>query len=189
MARLATLEDFEQGGLYEQYRRYPFFATRAQEIGRRFPTTGAKVLVAGCGWGYLVDELVSLGFDAYGVDASQYAIDRAATAVPNVANRIFIGNCTVPADMAGVRSLAGLKTNQKFTVTIQEDMFPCLTDAEITDALAALRGVSTNLFHIVTAGSPTDWYRVPGLNWKSHEDWKTLVGTEFVMNAEGGAIL
>lgn len=190
MARLAIPEDFEQGGLYTQYRRYPFFAERAQEINRRF-TPGVKVLVAGCGWGYLVDELVTIGFDAYGVDASQYAIDKAAEVVPNVANRIFIGDCTVSADMTGVRKLAGLKANQKFNVTIQEDMFPCMTDAEVSTALGVLRETAASLFHTITCSKPDDIpeQRHPGLNWKLQSEWKALVGSDPVLDTETGEVI
>ena len=66
MGRIASIEDFEQGGLYTSYTRYPFFKERATNLKGRI-TTG-KVLIVGCGWGYLVDELVKLGKKVIALD-------------------------------------------------------------------------------------------------------------------------
>ena len=50
---------------------------------------GSKILDVGCAKGFLVKDLVDLGFDAYGLDISEYAIDNAPK---DVKNRLKIGN-------------------------------------------------------------------------------------------------
>jgi len=50
---------------------------------------GSKILDVGCAKGFLVKDLVDLGFEAYGIDISEYAIDNAPK---DVKNRLKIGN-------------------------------------------------------------------------------------------------
>ena len=50
----------------ESYRRYPFFADRVAQLKQRFAPNGQALLIAGCGFGYLVDECVTAGYDAWG---------------------------------------------------------------------------------------------------------------------------
>ena len=50
---------------------------------------GDKVLDVGCGKGFLVKDLLSLGIDAYGIDISQYAIDHCEK---EVVKRLKIGS-------------------------------------------------------------------------------------------------
>lgn len=190
MARLATPEDFEQGGLYTSYYRYPFFAQRAEEVRRRFPA-GIKILVAACGWGYLVEDLLGLGFDAWGCDAAQYAIDKSREVLTAQASeRILKADITVQGDIDVVRAAANLSGKQKFSLCITEDVYPCMSDEEVTASLTVLRSAASALFHIATCGQPNDRHRDSSLNWKSPSEWKALIGNnEPVMNADGGAVL
>lgn len=184
MARLATAADFEQpGGLYGSqvedspgsgvfvwsgYKRYPFFAQRAAVIQQQFPSV--SVLVAGCGWGYLVDELRALNMNAWGVDASPYCITKATTLWPighRTNGRVLLGDCTIAAAMATVRTTAlGGPITRRFGVVVTEDLLPVLTEVEITAALSALRTIATAMFHIVTTDdgnsvslSTADWVK------------------------------
>jgi len=182
MAVLGSAANFEGGTLYSSYRRYPFYAERAAWVRSIVPT--GKVLVAGCGWGYLVDELVALGLDAWGIDASTYCVGRAV-----VSSRVLTVEATSRNRPAGARTAAGLGGSTKFAAAVTDDLLPCLTDAEASTALAELRRVATTLLHIVTPGAAADPAKAAGLNWKSHAAWKSFVGTDLVYSAEGKAVL
>lgn len=190
---LATREDFEPAtdleratALYTQYERYPFFEQRAADFNGRYAK--GKMLVAGCGFGYLVDELVSRGWDAWGCDASTYAINRGKELLPAIANRLLVGDILVRNSLAAVRTSAGLSGNQRFAVTVTEDVLTMLTDAEIPTALTELRRITNDLAHVVWTLDPTTT-QDPRCNWKTLAQWKAIVGTDPVMDAATGAIL
>jgi hypothetical protein len=186
VGRLASAADFEDGALYSDYQRFAFFAWRAEWLVNRFGPTG-KWLVAGCGWGFLVDELLKLGVDAWGVDPSPYAKAKATENLSAAsAARVLQVDLTTRAQLASARSAAGLTGNQRFDVTVTEDVLPVFSDAEITVGLTELRRVSNAIVHIVTAVPSGDLAtRAVGLNWKTMVQWKTLVGNDTVLNAEG----
>lgn len=195
--RLASKADFEGGALYTNYRRFPMFGWRAAWLTARYGTAG-KWLVAGCGWGYLVDELVALGVDAWGIDASSYAVSKAqeaGTLAPGVGNRVVLIDATNRSQLASLRSTAGLSGSQRFTVIVTEDILPVLTDSEASAVAAEARRVGTNICHVLTALRPDEdaaasiaaGMRVSGLNWKTLAQWKTLAGVDTVLNAEGFA--
>ena len=50
---------------------------------------GSKILDVGCAKGFLVKDLVDLGFEAYGIDISEYAIDNSPK---DIRNRLKTGN-------------------------------------------------------------------------------------------------
>jgi cyclopropane fatty-acyl-phospholipid synthase-like methyltransferase len=192
MARLASLADFEQGGLYTSYRRYSFFAERREMVMGRFgnPQSAGKLLVAGCGWGYLVEELLTQGYDVWGCDASAYAVAKAQEVLTAAAAaRVILADCLVRSQMTALRGTAGLTGNQRFSTAITEDMLPVLTDAEVPTVLTELRRITQlNLFHIITCSDiPSE--RNPALNWKTQAEWKTLVSPDLTLNTETGVVL
>ncbi len=203
MARLASQSDFEGGDLYTNYRRYPFFAERAAVIHERFPT--GKILVVGCGWGYLVDELLKLGRDVWGIDASSYAINKGKSLSGNTSAgktqeglevgmradtgaRLLVADTTSRQSLAAIHKATDLTGNDKFAVAVTEDMLPCLTDAEVTSTISELRLVATSLLHCVTPANTDDpedmARRHPDLNWKKVEVWKALVNPDLVYDEE-----
>ena len=190
MARLATPEDFESGSLYTKYWRFPFFSQRADRITGLFPSPG-KILVAGCAVGYLVDELIKRGYDAWGCDASQYIVDRSVTDLPqSTANRVILADCRVASELDGLRSTCGLRGKQKFGLIITEEMLTALSDdTEVAEVLTQLRIVGRNLFHIVACADRNDDVqmrgRLSGLLWYSLSEWKQRVGhDDRVLNSE-----
>jgi hypothetical protein len=188
VGRPATAEDFHGGELYTNYRRYPFFAERAAVIRQRFPSA-SSVLVAGCAKGYLVDELRSRGVNAWGCDLSVWARGEAQQVIPTNALFILEGDCTIAVSMTAVRTLAlGGPVSRRFGVCVTEDLFPVLTDAEITSALSALRAVSQQMFHIITPGDPSDPKKVSSMNWKPITAWRALCAPDLVMDAETGTV-
>lgn len=196
MPRLATAEDFEglaPQALYTAYRRYPFFAERATAINARY-TTKVKALVAGCGYGYLVDELVKLGWDAWGIDASAYAITKGKAELPAIATRLIQADAGNASQMSAVRTAAGLTGNRRFGLIVTEDILPVCTDAEANTILQQLRAnlvAGGPMLHIITPGNPADPAKFAPLNWKSVAQWRALIGnvaTESILGAESMVI-
>jgi hypothetical protein len=186
MAVLADASRFEggAGAWYSNYTRYAFFAQRAAWIHATVPT--GKLLIAGCGWGYLVDALVKLGRDAWGIDASAYCVGKAV-----VPGRVLQRSALVRADVNAVKTAAGIAANGRFAAGVTEDLLPCLSVPEITSALGELRRACTTLLHIVTPGDGTAQPpgRVAEMNWRTTQGWKDLVGSDPVYDAETGAVL
>lgn len=177
MSLLATAADFERGGLYSApYGRYPFFQQRVDALKGRFAPNGQKALVVGCGYGYLVDDLVAAGYDAWGVDASQYAISKGQSLLPGVASRLAVADALDGASLDAVAKSAGLHgKTPTWTLLLTEDVLPCMSDAEVATALANLRARCTsNLLHLVTPGH-ADPDHDARLNWKTIDGWRAVL--------------
>ena len=148
--RLASHEDFN-GGIYTGYRHHQGYAKRAR-LFERFPD---PVLVVGCGLGFLVEEFLKLGKDAYGIDASLYAIRN------RVNDRVTLNSILDSVDVAQL---------QRFGTVITEDLLPYLTDNEVryaTENCAKLGGI---VMHMVTEQGEAD------LNYHSVGYWMALTG-------------
>lgn len=194
MSLLATQQDFEpanptEGGsaLYYQpadgtgYRiDFAYFQARVSALKQRLAPNGQKLAIWGCGWGSLVNLAVQAGYDAYGFDASAYAISRGQTILPAIAARLFVRDALNSADVTASATDAGIHGgNPRFTLLVTEDLLTCMSDAEVQTTLPLLRAsCTTNLLHMVTPVDP--WAQSNGLNdqrinWKSDADWKAIV--------------
>jgi hypothetical protein len=187
---LATQQDFEPANPVEGaaalyydpataigYRQFPFFQQRIDNLKGRIAPNNQKLAIWGCAFGYLVALAVQVGYDAYGFDASAYAITR-GKAVQSVAisARLFQRDATLSTDVTQSRRDAGLTGNQRFALLMTEDMLTCLTDAEIQTALPLLRGAcSANLGHMLTALELAGINNDPRVNWKTTAAWKAIV--------------
>lgn len=98
------------------------------------------------------------------------------------------------------RNTVGMPGTKKIPLMVSEDLLPCLTDAEVATAIAQMRNNATEVIHVITCAVPSDTdpleaktgdlvSRSADFNWKTHAEWKRLVGTELVMNAEDGSVL
>src|SRR3989344_51243 len=192
-----TEADFEKPGCFycnpgsppgvpAGYRRYPFFADRLAMLKRRFAPDNQKLLIVGCGYGYLVDLALQAGYDAWGCDISPWAVARAQRVLPAAsAARVLLGDATSSTSLAAVKTAAGLKDDQKFAVLMTEDMLGCLTDGEIALALPALRAIcSSKLLHLATPLDPSA-EQDSRLNWKTGLEWKELVAPDVFVNQNG----
>ncbi len=188
MPIIFTQQDFESTYYKDPYGLLPYrdnsmFLDRAGMIKGRWAT--GKILIAGCGYGYTVKHLLNLGADAYGCDASAYAVQQAATVAPN---RVVQANVLDRTQMTSVLTFAGLRSNQRFTGLVAEDMWSYFTDTEVALALLELRRLSNAVLHIVTAVE-SETERNPALNWKTLEVWKVLLALDPVMGSETGTVL
>ncbi len=162
-------DKYDELGYRNKNTRTNQLIAKAQTYG--WDLAGAKVLIVGCAYGYLVKHLVSLGVDAYGIDISPYAISRIHV---EMQGRIILGDARVEADFEAVKSLAGMtKRNDKFDLIVDEDMIACLTDAEAVIFCDLGKSYSNMFYHLVDE-SPhlAQWY-----NWKTIANWKTLIST------------
>jgi hypothetical protein len=209
MARLATAADFEgqlPDSLYGGYQKFSFFAYRAAYLDRlwdRLKRAGVlassltraqtKVAVAGSAYGFLVEALVARGFDAWGFDASSYAVGKAQAGAVNLTTRgrVLQKDLLVSSQVTDVRRAAGLTGQNRFHLGVTEDVLPCLSDAEVLQGVGFARSATLALVHIVTAIPPSTPSIVSPLNWMVLADWRTLLslsnGTcpDWLVNAEG----
>lgn len=160
MSLLASQADFglpdgTAGVLYSAgYHQYPFFTDRINALKGRFAPNNQTLLIAGCGFGYLVQLAVTAGYNAFGVDASSWAISQGQALLPSIATRLAVADVTSTSSLDAAGKGFGLHGNPpKYALLVTEDLLPCLTDAEITTALTNLRArSSSNLLHIITPG-------------------------------------
>jgi 2-polyprenyl-3-methyl-5-hydroxy-6-metoxy-1,4-benzoquinol methylase len=153
--RLASEEDFYNGPIYTAYRHHEGYAKRAR-LFQGFPD---PILVVGCGFGFLLVEFEKLGREAWGIDASEYAIENRVT------ERVWSASILDDIDIALLQSQLGL-----FGLVITEDLLPYLTDEETKIAARNCSKLSSLVIHMVTVEGQAD------LNYHSLGQWMTLTG-------------
>lgn len=193
MSLLATQQDFEPANptegasaLYYEpgnaagvtgYRDYSFFQIRIDALKGRFTPSNQKLAIWGCGFGYLVQYAVTAGYDAYGFDASSYAITRGKALLPTaIGARLFVRDALVSADVTAAKGDAGIHGQTRFALLLTEDMLTCMSDTEITTSVPLLRGIcSANLGHMVTAIEQRGTNPDSRINWKTIAEWKAIL--------------
>lgn len=179
---LATYEEFESEEVGKAiyipaYHDFPYFKTRCEWFQHHFAhhRPPGKVCVIGCGWGYLVKRLFEAGYNAIGIDASEYAINRGREELPEIADRLFVRDITKP----------GLTFDD--AVVITEDLLPCLDDDECELALTyTRRGNPAAIVHMLTSndrhfgGKSVD----TRFNWKPSIIWQRLVWPDLVYDVD-----
>jgi len=122
---------------------------RAYNLVSSQPFLNSTVLEIGCGMGYLVEDLVDFGVDAYGIDISNYAIDTAQARRPDLASRFSVQDC---------RDLSGYGRNA-FGYVFTHDFLSCLTTPEIVSFFDEVNRISRNSVHITMDGLDNpQWY-------------------------------
>lgn len=157
--RLATKEDFF-GRIYTHYRHHEGYAKRAQ-LFERF---ASPFLVVGCGWGFLVTELMALGKDARGIDAEQWCVDNREN------QQVELGNIL---DRISCEFLIG-----PYQTVITEDLLPYLSDDEAKTAAANCEALGGIVVHLVTEQGQAD------LNYHSTGYWMSLT-KQITVSLEG----
>jgi len=100
-----------------------FAASRARRLLEEYNLTGS-VLVIGCAEGYLVEALVRLKVDAYGLDRDCFVLSLANGAIKN---RLVIGSAT---EIVSYNQVCDLANVTMFSCIISENIFYYLTDQE-----------------------------------------------------------
>jgi len=168
-------------GRMETYTRNFFssmklFQTRATNIITHFNLVpGSRVLVAGCAFGFLMEELQKLGIVVYGFDNSPY-IQQLASAPKNPIKVQFpIHNIDIASTnfTTQIQQATGHTT---FDCIVTEDVLPSFDD--FTQIMTNCNSVSQKVFHIVdldcgeefTNKTAAEWIAVnPSHTWANHE--------------------
>lgn len=145
--------------------------TQARALAKGFDITGRKVLIVGCAFGYMIEYLLALGVDPYGIDVSSYAIGQAD---PSIASRVYTGDATQDAVVKAAKQAFGMKRNDRFDLIVSEDLLVCLTDAEAQAADQAWRANAQQVGHRVTTHPIVGgWYNIHML-----AEWRALLGPQ-----------
>lgn len=154
-------------------------------------TPASQVLVVGCGYGYLIEELKAAGLNkVYGLDYSTYLqANWAANASPQTqivwADALALDSSQVKNAM---RSTFGTNT---FDYIITDSMLESFTDQELAALWPALesrlaRNTPINhIIHIVDDLKPGDNPTV-NLRWLTLQEWAALRPTHSWLSANGG---
>jgi hypothetical protein len=186
MALVYTEQDFN-GNIDTYYYKYDYFTVRAATLAPGMAAyRTSKILIAGCGYGFLVQELMQFhGFtDVWGCDASEYAVTTGKLELaPEYRHRILLGDILSSQSMLSVAQQAGLTGgNPRFRGIVTEDVLPCLTQAEVPTALSVLRSriQGANPVHLITpkmdSYSPAHGQQHPGFLWLTGAQWRGLIG-------------
>ena len=153
------------------------FATRKDWLTGYGLDNNARVLVIGCGFGYLLEYLIDAGVtDVWGLEPGSFYWDVAndgewrSDVKPKVAAD-WAGSGTERASLNAI----GVGGPAKFTFVVDEDAAPMHSDAELPAFIAAcedrLQGNARGrIIHLVTPGVVGD----SSVNWKSLAEWKQV---------------
>lgn len=153
--RLASRADFF-GGIYTHYRRHEGYANRA----KLFEPYPDPILVAGCGFGFLVEEFLRLGRSAWGIDAAEYCIENREN------DNVWLCDITSGNDVGLLLAQRG-----SFGTVITEDLLPHLTDEEAIIAAKNCSLLGRFVIHLVTeSGEHKE------LNYRPAGQWQLKTG-------------
>jgi GT2 family glycosyltransferase len=94
--------------------------------------SGGKILDLGCAYGFAVQKLVSLGYDAYGIDLSPHCIEESP-----IPHRLSLGNAL------------DIPIQNKYDCVIATDLFEHLNKYEVNILIAKLLKITNTLFILV----------------------------------------
>jgi SAM-dependent methyltransferase len=127
---------------YAGYNREESYKTLAADLKKHFDPKIALDL--GCAKGFLVEALVDLGVDTFGIDISDYAVKHAPK---NIGSRIYKGSCT---------NLWMFK-NTMFDLIIAYDLLEHLDGEELDLTLGELSRVGSKWLTIKCPFEKYDW--------------------------------
>jgi len=152
------------------------FEIRAQRIVEHFNlSAGSRVLVGGCAFGFLMEELQKLGMVVYGFDNSPY-IQQLAKA-PN--NPMKVQFPIYNIDMTSTKFVQDIRTatgHSTFDCIVTEDVLPSFDT--FSQIISNCNSVSQKVFHIIdlecgedfTNKTEEEWIVVePSHTWANHE--------------------
>lgn len=151
-------DDYAHGGSYLDT---PEIAKTLRSLGRWMDNlfgkefSRKKCLDVGCAFGVLVDAMYRLGWNAYGIDSSEYAIDNALS---SIADRVYV------LDAANIIE----KFDEKF------DVVTCIEVVEHMEEDAAIRAIRsmTLLFpKYIVFSSDTDYNEPTHINVHDQNYW------------------
>lgn len=160
------------GGVYSKYGSRPgLYRSRANHVdGIAGALRNKPLLVAGCGYGYLVRALMEHNSfsDVSGCDASTYAVAQSRVVLGReYASHIFV---------ADVRELG-----RDYACIVSEDLLPCAeTKDEAREMAEAMSAHAEVVMHFVTPRLPSQ-RQDPRFLWLFPDEWKSIVGPHQVI--------
>ncbi len=138
-----------------------FWKDKAKKIFDTFSLSGKKVLEIGCAKGFVVEDLRSLGTDAYGLDVSAYAVGEAASAVKPY---LTIGDARI--------SLSGYAVNE-FDLLFSLRFLECIADTDLAGLITEMNRISKAQYHTIDEfiGYPDKTGAAQYYNSKLLTDW------------------
>jgi SAM-dependent methyltransferase len=130
-----------------------FFGNVASRIGQNLAPRTA--LDAGCAMGLLVEQLVRVGIDAYGIDISDFAIERAPEVVRD---RCRVGSITEPIE-------------GRYDLVLCVEVLEHLTRADSETAMDNLCAVTST---ILFSSTPMHYGQVTHVNVNPPEVWSEM---------------
>ncbi len=155
--------------------RNMFVQRRAWLESGGFLDADPSILVVGCGYGGLIEELVGTGLkNVWGIEPGLWIWDNIDTFQPDVTIRARIANDWIGSGTEQATLLALRGGIAEFNLVIDEDAALGHTDAELPAFIDGLEVLGQENVHIV---SPLYVQRGPGdssQNWKTLNDWKAV---------------
>lgn len=220
MSKFATPERFEgtdgQGGTWYRpppalsWEMWPDRVRVFRELTGLTPAAprsdaGPKVLVAGCGYGYVCWHLWDQGFSAWGMDGAWAQGQARGGKLPNISDHIWSGDVTLTTDVRRVRGDSGIGGNRRFDAVITDDLLSVADSAaEAQSMLTVLRAEAapndrSRVVHFISMYDPTQPWSptltageaAEGL-YRTEAEWIGMIGTsgtaanERIVNIHGG---
>lgn len=139
------------------YTKYPLPEAVYAKRARLFEAYPELILIVGCGFGGLVKELRRLGKNAWGIDASEWAVRN------RVSDYVWLSDLTKDIDTNRLLELLG-----SFATIISEDTLPWLTDEEAIQCAKNCARLGRIVIHLVTEQGEADY------NYRSCAYWRNL---------------
>ena len=131
----------------------------SSKLKEEFSLSG-KVLEIGCAKGFVVEDLRSMGVNAYGLDVSEYAISKA---VKKIKPYLYIGDA---------RTYLVNFADEEFDVVFSLSTLECFTEAELPVLIAEMNRISKRQFHTLTVDLNPKYYLSKDFDWWKGLDWK-----------------
>jgi 2-polyprenyl-3-methyl-5-hydroxy-6-metoxy-1,4-benzoquinol methylase len=147
------------------------FLDIAKDLVNQFSLENKKVLDVGCAKGFLVEDLRSLGVDAFGIDISSYAISKANLGVSSY------------LELVDVRNKLQDYKDKEFELLISMNFLCCFSDEDLYFLSSQFNRISNSQFHVVNENENTNFYNskklvqwVNEFNWNPNTKFSTING-------------
>ena len=137
-----------------------FFKDIANEMFKKnFDYTGKKVLDIGCAYGFIVEDLRNMGVDAWGIDVSQYAYDKASDEVKPYLT------------VADARTHLTTYSKNEFDAVFSRYFLECISDEDLPDLIEEMNRISKFQLHIVMKHGKEEYYNIKDAAGWQVFDW------------------
>lgn len=141
----------------QAYTEYPLPEAVYAKRAKLFESYPEPVLIIGCGFGGLVKELRRLGKNAWGMEASEWAVRN------RVGDYVWQGDTLDPVDVSMFSTQLG-----PIATIVTEDLLPWLADEEAITCANSCSTLGQIVIHLVTERGEVDY------NYHSCAYWRNL---------------